>query len=87
MSSVERVVHYSDSDLLEKEAPYEKDDVEPLEEWLSEGAIEFKDVFMSYRPGLDPALKGITMSIRSGEKIGVVGRSANFHFVFYNSEI
>ncbi|KAF8530145.1 ABC protein [Hysterangium stoloniferum] len=75
MNSVERVVHYSDTDLLEQEAPHEKDDVKPPQEWPSEGAIEFKDVVMSYRPGLDPVLKGISMSIRSEEKIGVVGRT------------
>ncbi|KAF8530144.1 ABC protein [Hysterangium stoloniferum] len=75
MSSVERLTDYSDTDLLEQEAPHEKDDVKPPQEWPSEGAIEFKDVVMSYRPGLDPVLKGISMSIRSGEKIGIVGRT------------
>ncbi|KAF8530143.1 ABC protein [Hysterangium stoloniferum] len=75
MSSVERLTNYSDTDLLEQEAPHEKDDVKPPQEWPSEGAIEFKDVVMSYRPGLDPVLKGISMSIRSGEKIGIVGRT------------
>ncbi|KAF8530125.1 ABC protein [Hysterangium stoloniferum] len=75
MNSVERVVHYSDSDLFEQEAPHEKDDVKPPQEWPSEGAIEFKSVVMSYRPGLDPVLKGISMSIRPGEKIGVIGRT------------
>lgn len=29
---------------------------------------------MTYRPGLPPVLKGITLSIEDGEKIGVVGR-------------
>ncbi|KAF8530160.1 ABC protein [Hysterangium stoloniferum] len=75
MSSVERVAEYSDSDILAQEAPHEKDDVKPSQGWPSEGAIEFKDVMMSYRPGLDPVLKGVSMSIRSGEKIGIVGRT------------
>lgn len=30
---------------------------------------------MSYLPGKPPVLKGITFSIRPGEKIGVVGRT------------
>ncbi|KAF8530162.1 ABC protein [Hysterangium stoloniferum] len=74
MNSVERVVHYSDTD-LEQEAPHEKDGVNPSQDWPSEGAVELKDVVMTYRPGLDPVLKGISMSIRSQEKIGIVGRT------------
>jgi hypothetical protein len=30
---------------------------------------------MSYRPGLPPVLKGITLEIEGGTKIGVVGRT------------
>jgi ATP-binding cassette, subfamily C (CFTR/MRP), member 1 len=37
--------------------------------------IEFEDVVMPYLPGKPPVLKGITFAVRSGEKIGVVGRT------------
>ncbi|EIN03766.1 ABC protein [Punctularia strigosozonata HHB-11173 SS5] len=75
MNSVERVVGYSRSDLIEQEAPHEKPDVKPPPEWPTEGSIEFKDIRMSYRKGLPDVLKGITMKINGGEKIGVVGRT------------
>ena len=32
------------------------------------------DVVMKYRPELPSVLKGLTMSVRPGEKIGIVGR-------------
>lgn len=71
------VVHYTRSEGgVPQEAAYEKQDVKPPSEWPSQGAVEFRDVRMSYRPGLPEVLKGITMSVRGGEKIGVVGRYA-----------
>ena len=36
------------------------------------GEIEFKDVWLSYRPG-EPVLKGISFRVRPGEKIALVG--------------
>ncbi|EPQ52646.1 ABC protein [Gloeophyllum trabeum ATCC 11539] len=75
MNSVERVIHYSRGDLIEQEAPHEKPDCKPLSNWPSEGAIEFRDVKMSYRKGLPLVLKGISMNVHGGEKIGIVGRT------------
>ncbi|KAJ6632266.1 P-loop containing nucleoside triphosphate hydrolase protein [Mycena sp. CBHHK59/15] len=76
MNSVERVVHYSRGDLIPKEAAHESDkNNQPPVEWPARGAIDFKNVTMSYRPGLPNVLHGISMSISPGEKIGVVGRT------------
>ncbi len=39
------------------------------------GAIELRDVWFSYRPDLEPALKGITMTVAPGETIALVGQT------------
>jgi ABC-type multidrug transport system fused ATPase/permease subunit len=69
------VVHYSEGDSIEQEAPHEISGCKPPHHWPMRGAIEFRDVVMCYRPGLPNVLHGISMSINGGEKIGVVGRT------------
>ncbi|EEA22217.1 hypothetical protein TMatcc_008346 [Talaromyces marneffei ATCC 18224] len=44
--------------------------------WPSQGAIEFNGVSAGYRPE-EPILKKIDLSIRSGEKIGICGRTGS----------
>ncbi|KAI0370390.1 ABC protein [Pilatotrama ljubarskyi] len=75
MSSVERIVQYSREDQIPQEAPHEIPENKPPPEWPAHGAIEFKDVVMRYRPGLPSVLKGLSMQVNGGEKIGVVGRT------------
>ncbi|CDO74908.1 hypothetical protein BN946_scf184988.g15 [Trametes cinnabarina] len=75
MSSVERIVAYSRQDQIPQEAPHEIPDHKPPPEWPSRGAIEFKDVVMRYRPGLPFVLQGLSLEVKGGEKIGVVGRT------------
>jgi ABC-type multidrug transport system fused ATPase/permease subunit len=72
MNSVERILHYANE--IEQEATYEIPETKPLTSWPSQGAIEIKDMVMRYRPELPPVIKGLSMSIRGGEKIGIVGR-------------
>ncbi|HMK90232.1 MAG TPA: type I secretion system permease/ATPase [Methylocystis sp.] len=43
----------------------------------AKGAIEFRNVTFRYRAGAPEALKNISLSIRPGEVIGVVGRSGS----------
>ena len=69
------MVEYSRSESLPQEAPHEISATKPPTEWPSQGAIEFKDVTMRYRPGLPLVLKGLSMQVKGGEKIGVVGRT------------
>ncbi|KIP05008.1 hypothetical protein PHLGIDRAFT_14797, partial [Phlebiopsis gigantea 11061_1 CR5-6] len=73
MNSVERIIHYSKE--LEQEPPHEIPDKKPPAPWPSKGQVEMNDVVMKYRPELPAVLRGLTMSIRPGEKIGIVGRT------------
>ncbi|KAI0749569.1 ABC transporter [Daedaleopsis nitida] len=72
-NSVERIVHYVRE--LEQEAPHDIPERKPAASWPSEGQIEIKDVVLKYRPELPAILKGLTMSVKPGEKVGIVGRT------------
>ena len=71
MNSTERVHYYGTE--LEEEAPLHTVEVRPS--WPEQGQIEFRDVEMRYRAGLPLVLKGLSMNVRGGERIGVVGRT------------
>ncbi|GMF68069.1 unnamed protein product [Aspergillus oryzae] len=78
INSAERLHHYGTS--LEEEEEEEKKTaplhrVEVSSTWPTQGQITFQNVQMRYREGLPLVLKGLTMSIQSGERIGVVGRT------------
>ncbi|THV02862.1 ABC transporter [Dendrothele bispora CBS 962.96] len=73
MNAVERIVHYGKN--IEQEAPHEIPDAKPPAPWPSQGRIQFKDVVLRYRPELPPVVRGISMNIKAGEKIGIVGRT------------
>ncbi|WWC87583.1 uncharacterized protein L201_002473 [Kwoniella dendrophila CBS 6074] len=75
MNAVERVLWYADAASLPQEAAHVVPATQPPESWPEEGAITFKDVFMAYRPGLPPVLKGLSTNIHRGEKIGIIGRT------------
>ncbi|PSC67462.1 hypothetical protein C2E20_8853 [Micractinium conductrix] len=73
-NSVERLVHYWG---LPQEAPAKKPEVEPEPEWPQDGMIEYKDVWMRYRPELEPVLQGVSFTVAPGEKVGIVGRTGS----------
>jgi ABC-type bacteriocin/lantibiotic exporter with double-glycine peptidase domain len=72
MNSVERIVHYTTE--LEQEPPHEIPECKPASPWPAEGRVELKDVFFKYRPELPDVLRGLTMSVKANEKVGIVGR-------------
>ena len=72
MVSTERVLEYSQ---LQSEAPAMIEGSVSGDKWPVSGTIEFRDVVLAYSPTLPPVLKDINFSIRSLEKIGIVGRT------------
>eukprot|EP00581_Thalassiosira_minuscula_P006624 CAMPEP_0183704094 /NCGR_PEP_ID=MMETSP0737-20130205/1557_1 /TAXON_ID=385413 /ORGANISM="Thalassiosira miniscula, Strain CCMP1093" /LENGTH=1530 /DNA_ID=CAMNT_0025930911 /DNA_START=209 /DNA_END=4801 /DNA_ORIENTATION=- len=74
MNSVERVLYYSNS--VQPEAPSDTKLDPNLSDWPSKGSLEIQRVSMRYRDG-PLVLKGINVSIKGGEKIGVVGRTGS----------
>lgn len=72
MNSVERIVYYARD--LEQEPPYDVPESKPPAPWPSQGKLEIKDAVLKYRPELPLVLKGLSMTVKGGEKIGIVGR-------------
>lgn len=68
MNSVERIKHYCE---LPQEAAYEGGPAA----WPTEGGIEFNRAVMAYRPGLPAVLKGVSLAVQPGERVGIVGRT------------
>ncbi|KAF8631681.1 hypothetical protein AX15_002266 [Amanita polypyramis BW_CC] len=70
--SVERILHQTD---VKPEAPLEIPENKPVENWPSNGGIEFLNYSTRYRPELDLVLKDISIKIKPSEKIGICGRT------------
>lgn len=74
MNSVERLVEYSND--LPQEKAYQIPETDPHEaSWPLNGAITFDNCSMAYRPGLPMALKSLSIKIKAGEKVSIVGSS------------
>ncbi|CAK9866172.1 unnamed protein product [Sphagnum jensenii] len=71
-NAVDRVGNYTD---VTPEASLVIEDERPPPGWPSAGVIEFKNVVMRYTPELPPVLHGVSVKIRSIEKVGIVGRT------------
>ncbi|KAK4657219.1 ATP-binding cassette transporter yor1 [Podospora pseudocomata] len=71
MNAVERLLYYGTE--LDEEAPLKT--IELPKEWPQNGEIVFDDVHMRYREGLPLVLQGLSMHIKGGERIGIVGRT------------
>ncbi|XP_055676611.1 ATP-binding cassette sub-family C member 4-like [Lutzomyia longipalpis] len=71
LMSVERVMEYRD--LVSEKQPEKPQEVSA--EWPETGKLEMKDVRYRYFKEADPVLKGVNLSIKAKEKIGIVGRT------------
>ncbi|TMW62206.1 hypothetical protein Poli38472_009699 [Pythium oligandrum] len=72
MTSVERLLHF-------RTIPTESNgsDCTPInpEAWPSNGSIRFDNLCLKYRPELPRVLRGVSMDIAGGEKVGICGRT------------
>ncbi|KAJ2050920.1 hypothetical protein GGH13_008705 [Coemansia sp. S155-1] len=60
---------------IEPEAPYIVEDCRVPSEWPHNGSVEFKNLSVKYGANQDYALNNLNITIRPGEKIGIVGRT------------
>lgn len=74
MVSVERIKQFIK---VPSEAEWEIKECMPSPNWPAHGHIDLKDLQVRYRSNTPLVLKGITLGIRGGEKIGVVGRTGS----------
>ena len=71
INSVERLRHYGVD--LEEEAPLHT--IEMRNSWPEKGEIIFNNVDMRHRENLPLVLHGLSMHIKGGERVGIVGRT------------
>ncbi|KAI9333757.1 hypothetical protein DFJ73DRAFT_799177 [Zopfochytrium polystomum] len=72
MVSAERLIEF---DSLPSEAPEVIQGSRPPSGWPTRGAIEIRNLTLRYRPHLSPVLKGLTLTLPSGQKTAIVGRT------------
>merc|ERR1711923_417168 len=70
--ALERILEYTNN--LQEDDWHKEGDAK-LTSWPDHGSIEFDGYSTRYREGLDLVLKNIRMSVKSGEKIGICGRT------------
>ena len=89
LTSVQRVAKYSkvkqepgrdtnehdDDDVKDSKALVIPASKKPTLMFPKDGSVKFEQCVMSYRDDLEPALKGLSVQIKSGEKVGIVGRT------------
>ncbi|XP_077426239.1 ATP-binding cassette sub-family C member 10 isoform X2 [Vanacampus margaritifer] len=71
--SVERAHQYSSR--LPAEPQHQDPQLSPS--WPQCGSVEFRHVVLAYREGLPNALDGVSLAVRAGEKVGIVGRTGS----------
>ncbi|XP_034455993.1 multidrug resistance-associated protein 7 [Hippoglossus hippoglossus] len=71
--SVERTEEYSTG--LPTEPQHQ--DAQLSAAWPEQGGLEYRGAVLSYRDGLPNALDGVSLVVRPGEKVGIVGRTGS----------
>eukprot|EP00102_Acyrthosiphon_pisum_P020987 XP_016658197.1 PREDICTED: multidrug resistance-associated protein 1 isoform X4 [Acyrthosiphon pisum] len=70
--AVERIKEYGETP---QEAPWDVPSNLPAKDWPTSGEVQFKNLKVRYREGLDLALKGLDILVEGGQKVGIVGRT------------
>eukprot|EP00388_Colpodella_angusta_P023167 GDKJ01059170.1.p1 GENE.GDKJ01059170.1~~GDKJ01059170.1.p1 ORF type:complete len:1721 (-),score=424.47 GDKJ01059170.1:509-5671(-) len=77
--AVERVLEYSEcpQEARHDTSPDQQPAYDAIKDnrWPVQGQIEIKNVSLRYAPELPRVLKNLTVSIRAGERVGLVGRT------------
>lgn len=71
MIAAERVIEYAN---IEVES---QGGLDPPAAWPAQGRLTVDKLFVSYAPEIPPVLKGLTFTIESNERVGVVGRTGS----------
>ncbi|KAK6397419.1 hypothetical protein LTR65_006394 [Meristemomyces frigidus] len=71
MNSMERVLEYMQ---LRTEP---SNGADAASSWPSQGRIDIRDLTVGYAEGLNPVLKGVSFSVQSCQRIGIVGRTGS----------
>ncbi|XP_076650867.1 ATP-binding cassette sub-family C member 4 isoform X2 [Halictus rubicundus] len=73
MTSVERILQFTQ---LDKEGPFDSEpNKKPSAQWPSKGEIQFDHLYLRYDKSSPSVLKDLNILIKSGEKVGIVGRT------------
>ncbi|CAI7750870.1 unnamed protein product, partial [Closterium sp. NIES-54] len=76
MVSVERILHFSHPAVPSK-APLVLPHHRPPPNWPHKVCVELDGLQVQYRPDLPMVLKGVTLTIPGGNKVGIVGRTGS----------
>lgn len=69
MNATERVIEYSNITIEDQEG----DDAPAA--WPTQGRLEVEDLVVGYAPDLPPVLKGLSFTVETNQRVGVVGRT------------
>ncbi|KAF5283719.1 hypothetical protein FQR65_LT13754 [Abscondita terminalis] len=72
MTAVERILEYNQ---IEHEPPFEIPSNTPKKSWPEYGEIQFNSLSLQYFVEEPPVLKNLNFTIKSTEKVGIVGRT------------
>jgi len=72
VNSIERIAEYH---ALDQEAPHYIEGTKPPASWPQSGSIRMDEVSFRYRPELPLVLRGISVEMKGGARVGIVGRT------------